>query len=148
MSLAEVLVATALTITVMGAVLGALGSAQMTLVAQSDAADEWQRVRVGVDAITRDLLTATEALPFAGGILILADAGERTYYVRDGTLRRVDGDGTDWPVVDGVREIVCERIAGGRVRVRLRMQGTGFPVRGAHVAFDVGLRNMIDGSPR
>jgi hypothetical protein len=146
-SLAEVLVATVLTMTVMAAVLGALGSAQATVVAQSDAADERQRMRVAVETITRDLLTARDFLPFPGGILIVGDAGERTYYARGGTLRRVDGDGTDLPVVDGVADIVCERMSVNRVRVRVRMRGTNFPLRGTDVVFDVAPRNMIHGPP-
>ncbi len=148
MSLAEVLVATALTMTVMAAVLGALGSAQTMVIAQSDASDERQRIRVGVDAMTRDLLAASEVLPFIGGVLVVADAGERTYYARNGTLRRADGDGTDLPVVDGVREIVCERVGDRRVRVRLRMQGTKFPLPATDLVFEVAPRNMIHGPPR
>ncbi len=145
MSLAEVLVAAGLTLTVMAAVLGALGSAQTMVVAQSDASDLRQRMRVGVDALTRDVRAASDVLPFAGGLLIVVGSTARTYYVRDGTLRRDDGDGSDVPVVDGVREIVCERVGEHGVRVRLRMLGTHFPLP---VVFDVAPRNMIHGPPR
>ena len=75
-SLVEVLVATALTMSVMAGVLAALGPAQAAFVSQSDAADARQRMRVAVDAIRRDLLAGTEALPFAGGILIVSASGQ------------------------------------------------------------------------
>jgi hypothetical protein len=144
-SLGEVLVASAVTMSVMAGVVAALGSAQAAFVAQSEAADLRQRVRVGLDAITRDLLAATEALPFPGGILIVSGSRQGTYYTRAGTLRRDDGDGTDLPVVDGVREVEFEWV-GKRVRARLRMLGTR-RARDTEIVFEVGPRNMSHAPP-
>ena len=141
MSLIEILVATALTVSVMGGVLAALGPAQAAFVSQSDAADARQRMRVGVEAIRRDLLVATDALPFAGGILIVSGAREDTYYTKAGTLRHDDGMGTDLPVVDGVSDVVFERVSGRRIQVRLRMQRTRWAPAEAEIVFDVTLRN-------
>ncbi len=146
MSLVEVLVATTLTTAVMGGVLAALGSAQATFLWQSESADLRQRARVGVDALTRDLLMATEALPFPGGILIVSGPQQHTYYVRAGTLRHDDGQGTDLPVVDDVAEMAFEAAGEGRIRVRLRMRSTPRSARDAEIVFDVAPRNMGHGN--
>jgi hypothetical protein len=90
-SVVEVLVATAVTTSVMGGVLAALGPAHATFVALADAGDVRQRLRAGVEAISRDLLAATEALPFPGGILIVSGPVQHTYYAKSGALRVDDG---------------------------------------------------------
>jgi len=144
-SLVEVLIAAALTLSVMGGVLAALASAQAAFVSQSDAADVRQRMRVGVDAITRDLLVAADAFPFPGGILIVSGSRQDTYYARAGTLRHDDGEGTDLPVVDGVRDVVFERVGERRVQVRLRMQGPSWPAPDTEIIFDEAPRNRGPG---
>ena len=87
MSLVELLVATTLTTTVMAGVLAAIGSAQAAFVAHSETADARQRLRVGIEAITRDLLVANEALPFRRrDPRSCRGRGSSTYYARSGTL--------------------------------------------------------------
>ena len=140
------LVAATLTISVMAGVLSALGPAQAAFVSQSEAADVAQRLRVVVDALTRDLLPATEAMPFAGGILILSGPRQHTYYTRHGVLRHDDGEGTDLPVVDGVSDVMFERV-GRRIQIRLRMQRTPWSAGEVEITFDVAPRNMSHGAP-
>jgi hypothetical protein len=139
------LVAMAVTTTVVGGVVGTLASAQAQFVLQSASADVRQRLRVGVDAISRDLLTATAALPFPGGILIVSGPVQHTYYVRAGTLRHDDGRGTDLPVLDDVAEVAFERVGERRVRVRLEMRSTWQTAHDAAIVFDVSPRNMGGG---
>ena len=145
MSLVEVLVATTLTSSVMAGVLAALGPAHATFVALADAGDVRQRLRVGVEAVTRDLLAATEALPFPGGILIVSGEAQHTYYAKSGVLRVDDGEGNDLPVVDGVADAGFEAAGERRIRVRLRMRGTRRSSRDVELAFDVTPRNMGGG---
>ncbi|HEY6362425.1 MAG TPA: hypothetical protein VIX63_15035 [Vicinamibacterales bacterium] len=142
MSLVEMLVATTLTTTVVGGVLGTLASAQMEFVSQSSSADVRQRLRVGVDAIRRDLLPATAALPFPGGILIVSGPAQHTYYVRAGTLRHDDGRGTDLPVLDDVAAMEFEAVGERRIRVRLEIRSTWKTARDAAIVFDVAPRNL------
>ena len=142
MSLVEVLVATALTTSVMAGVLATLGPAHATFVALVDAGDVRQRLRVGVEAVTRDLLVATEALPFPGGILIVSGPVQQTYYAKSGALRVDDGRGTDLPVVDGVSDVAFESVGERRIRVRFRMRATRPSARDVELVFDVAPRNM------
>ena len=145
MSLVEVLVATGVTTSVMAGVLGALGSAHATFVALADAGDVRQRLRVAVEALTRDLLVADEGLPFAGGILVVSGPEQHTYYVKSGILRVDDGRGTDLPVVDGVSAVAFEGVGARHIRVRLRMQATRPSGRDVELVFDVAPRNMGGG---
>jgi hypothetical protein len=144
-SLVEVLVATTLTTSVMAGVLAALGPAHATFIELADAGDVRQRLRVGVDAVSRDLLAADEALPFAGGILVVSGPGQHTYYVKARTLRVDDGRGTDLPVVDGISDVAFERVGERRVRVRLKTKATRPSGRDVELVFDVAPRNMGGG---
>ena len=139
------LVAAALTTTVAGGVVATVASAQAEFVSQSESADVRQRLRVGFDTLAADLLTATEALPFPGGILIVSGPEQRTYYVRTGTLRRDDGKGADLPVLDDVAGMVSERLGERRIRVRLEMRSTWRTARDAAIVFDVAPRNINRG---
>jgi hypothetical protein len=141
-SLVEVLVATGVTTSVMAGVLAGLGPAHATFVALVDAGDVRQRLRVAVEALSRDLLVADDGLPFAGGILVVSGPEQRTYYVKSGTLRVDDGRGTDLPVVDGVSEVAFESVGARHIRVRLRMQATRPSGRDVDLVFDVAPRNM------
>jgi hypothetical protein len=145
MSIVEVLVATGVTTSVMAGVLAALGPAHATFVALADAGDVRQRLRAGVEAISRDLLPADEALPFPGGILIVSGPVQHTYYARSGVLRVDDGEGTDLPVVDGVSEVAFESAGERRIRVRLKMKATRPSGRDLELQFDVAPRNMAGG---
>lgn len=142
MSLVEVLVATGVTTSVMAGVLAALGPAHATFVARVDAGDVRQRLRVGVEAVRRDLLAATDALPFPGGILVVAEPSPHTYYVRSGVLRVDNGRGTDLPVVDGVSDVTFEMVGDRRIRIRLVVKAARWPGREVELVFDVAPRNM------
>jgi hypothetical protein len=144
-SLVEVLVATTLTTTVMAGVLAALGPAHATFIELADAGDVRQRLRLGVEAVSRDLLAASEALPFPGGILIVSGSVQHTYYVRSSILRVDDGRGTDLPVVDGVSDVAFESVGERRIRVRLKMTTTRPSGRDLELVFDVAPRNMGGG---
>jgi hypothetical protein len=141
-SLLELLLATTLMTTVVGGVVGMLASAQREFVSQAESADVRQRLRVGVDAIARDLLPATVALPFPGGILIVSGPEQYTYYVRAGTIRKDDGHGSDLPVLDDVAAVAFERVGDRRIRVRLEMRSAGRTSPDAAIVFDVAPRNM------
>jgi hypothetical protein len=144
-SLVEALVATTITTSVMAGVLAALRPAHATFVSLADAGDVRQRLRVGVEAVTRDLLAATEALPFPGGILIVSGPVQRTYYAKSGMLRVDDGRGADLPVVDGVAGVAFESAGERRIRVRLRIKATRPAAHDAELVFDVAPRNMAGG---
>ena len=62
MSLAEMMIATAIMMTVTGGVFTLLNPIQGTFQAQPEVSDMLQRLRVGVDALTRDLLMAGAGL--------------------------------------------------------------------------------------
>ena len=145
MNLVEVLVATTVTTAVMGGVLAALGPAHATFIALADAGDVRQRLRVGVEAVSRDLLAASEALPFPGGILIVSGPAQRTYYAKSGVLRVDDGRGTDLPVVDGVSSVAFESVGERRIRVRLKMKATRASAPDVELVFDVAPRNVGGG---
>lgn len=119
MTIAEVLVASAVTTTVMGSVLAVLAPAQAALVTQSENTDARQRLRVAVDSLTRDLWSASAVLPYRHGdltesaITIVDGAAQRGYFLDDDLedgpqLRRVDRDGPDLPVVEGIASLTFE----------------------------------------
>lgn len=155
MTLTETLVAGALMMTVTGAVFGLVSKAEGTLQAQPEVADMEQRLRVAVDALTRDLLMASVVLPYRVGPVdpdppgsvfddrITVDLtspldttpSSRTYYLRrsDCTLMQYDGDRTDLPVVDHVVELAFEHVGSPRtrlVRVTLRVEAAAASLRG------------------
>jgi hypothetical protein len=133
------------TTSVMGGVLAGLGPAHAAFVALVDAGDVRQRLRVAVEAVSRELFAATDALPFPGGILIVSGPVQRTYYAKAGALRVENGQGTDLPVVDGVSEVLFETVGERRIRIRLRMKATSPSARDVEFVFDVAPRNMGGG---
>jgi hypothetical protein len=143
-SLAELLVAAAVTTVVMGGVLAALGPAHAVLLTQADAQDVTQRLRVASEALTRELLAATLVRPHAGtgGMAIRQGPSERVYFV-DGAasqLRRVDAGGTDLPVLDGVAAMSVEFIGdAGPVPPSRLADGPWLPDAAAPDRFDADL---------
>jgi hypothetical protein len=129
MSLVELLVATMVTSAVSAGVLGTLRQSQSAFRWQSEAADVRQRLRVGVDTLTRDLMVATAAIPAPGRITLVQGPARHTYYrdVNALQLRHDDGQGTDLPVLDQVTELAFAEegaVAGQRhIRVRLAVAG-------------------------
>jgi hypothetical protein len=68
-SLAELLVATALTCVVLGGVATAVRPLQSSFAAEQEAIDLQQRVRVAVETMTRDLRTAASVRPYRVGAI-------------------------------------------------------------------------------
>ena len=141
MSIIELLIASMVTAVVSAGVLGAVADGQRAFTRQAEAADARQRLRVGVDALRRDLMLATAVIAAPGGITIVQGAARKTYYRDPGTsqLRQDDGAGTDLPVVDQVSDLTFaeEAVAGGGRRVRVR-----FAVAGVAAGVVVAPRNM------
>ena len=141
MSLIELLVAAMVTSTVSAGVLGTLRQSQSMFRWQSEAADVRQRLRVGVDTLTRDLMMANAVLPAPGRVTLVQGPARHTYY-RDATasqLRHDDGHGTDLPVLDQVTELAVEEegAAAGPTHIRVRIA-----VAGVRAEFVVVPRNV------
>jgi hypothetical protein len=114
MTLVELLVGALLTACVMAGVLSALSSSQALLVAQADAVDVSQRLRVTSDLLMHDLRSATLVLPYGpdgpadGAFTIRTGVRHRVYHVAASQLRRADDDGASLPVVDGIARLAVE----------------------------------------
>ncbi len=155
MTITETLIASALTMTITGAILSLVVPAEGTFQAQPEVADMEQRLRVAVDALTKDLVMSSEVLPYRTGPVNPDPAGSffddritivltppletlpvsRTYYLRsaDATLMRYDGVVTDLPVVDHVVKLAFEHIgypSTRRVGVTLRVEAASASLRG------------------
>jgi hypothetical protein len=154
-TLTETLIASALMMTVTAGVFSVVSPAQGTFQAQPEVADLEQRMRVAVDALTRDLLVASAVLPRRTGAVnadppesffddritvvlttpLDAAPSSRTYYLRnnDATLMQYDGESADFPVVDHVVKLLFEH-AGypntRRVGVILRVEAAPASLRG------------------
>jgi prepilin-type N-terminal cleavage/methylation domain-containing protein len=129
-TLVELVMALGIMLVVTALIVDILGHARRRFEAEPEIADRHQRLRVGVDALYRDLLMASTVLPyrtappvsdppgtFKDDVITIvherAGAGDtvRTYYLRrdpaSGTsqLMRAEGGGGDAPVVDGVASL-------------------------------------------
>jgi hypothetical protein len=154
-TLTETLVASALMMTVTGAVFAVVNPAHGSFQAQPEVADLEQRMRVAVDVLTRDLLMASAVLPRRAGpvrpdppasffedrVTVMLStpldpaSSSRTYYLRssDATLMQYDGETTDSPVVDHVVALSFEHVGypdTRRVRVLLRVEAAPASLRG------------------
>jgi hypothetical protein len=154
-TITETLIASALMMTMTGSIFSIIIPAQGTFDAQPEVADMEQRMRVAVDALTRDLVQASALLPYRAGPVradppgslfddritmvvsaaVDATPSSRTYYLRrdDATLMQYDGDRTDSPVVDHVVNLLFEHIGYPRtrlVRVTLRVEAAAASLRG------------------
>jgi type II secretory pathway pseudopilin PulG len=113
-TLVELLVAAVVTAAVMAGVLASLASSQALFVAQAEAIDVTQRLRVASDVLTRDLRSATLVLPYGPGgpgddvMTIRAGTRRRVYHVAASGLRRSDDGGADLPVLDGIARVAVE----------------------------------------
>jgi hypothetical protein len=113
-TLVELLVAAVVTAAVMAGVLAALASSQALFVAQAEAIDVTQRLRVASDVLARDLRSATLVLPEGpegpgGGVMTIRTGARRRVYHVDATgLRRRDDGGADLPVLDGIARVEAE----------------------------------------
>ena len=143
MTLVELLVAAVVTAAVMAGVLSALASSQALFVAQADAIDVSQRLRVASDVLARDLRGATLVLPYGpdgpGDIAITIRTGERrrVYHVAASVLRRADDGGADLPVLDGIARVAVEyEAADGPLAREALTDGPWLPHAGDPDRFD------------
>lgn len=130
MTIGEVLIASAITLTLMGTVLGVTAPLQRVFDSQPEYADMHQRLRAAIDALTKDLLAAAPpVMPYraglrkddpSAGVFYRPDAitvvpppwdpggGAHTYYLKSdpsagtGQLMRYDGEESDLPLTDHV----------------------------------------------
>lgn len=121
-TLVELVVAMALMIGLTAAVFGALEGAPDAYAAQNETVDMYQRARVAVDALHRDLVGASLVIPYRWGVaspdppgtfkpdaVTAVGAGTTTYWLKSddasGTcqlMSRAGGGAADVPVVDSV----------------------------------------------
>ncbi len=115
----EVLIASAITITVVGAIVAVITPAQTMLRAQGDAADLHQRLRAIADTLAGDLRAASAVRPYRVGAVrddgnagiyyrpdtmtVLGDT-TRTYYLKTDSfeLMQYDGGLSDLPMIEHV----------------------------------------------
>jgi prepilin-type N-terminal cleavage/methylation domain-containing protein len=143
-TLTELLVVMAITLGLMAALFGVVQPAQGIFDAQPELADMQQRLRVGVDVLTHDLLMANApVMPYRVGrrqsdpergvffrpdtISVLsapwdgATVESHTYYLRrdpaagEFQLRHYDGASTDRPVLDHVVQLKFEYFGAGQI---------------------------------
>ena len=132
MTIIDILVATAVMLAVLGGVFGMLGPAQAPSQAQPETSDVHQRLRVAVDAISRDLMMAGSGMPEAVPALMpdrhaitavyvpwgASASASHTYYLKNDPasgapqLMHYDGKVTDSPVVDHVVKLEFEYFDG------------------------------------
>ena len=145
-TIVELLVATAIMLGLMAAIFGLANPAQGIFNAQPELSDMQQRLRIGADALAKDLLTAgVPVMPYrvgqrgsdpAGGIyyrrdtisLVSAPWGDTairsdTYYLDSDVsggvyqLRHYDGGESDLPVVDHVVKLEFEYFGADQTRI-------------------------------
>jgi hypothetical protein len=168
-TLAELLVASAISVTVVAAVLGVAIPAQRTFAVEQEAADMQQRLRVAGDALARDLRNARLVWPYRVGaighdpasgiffrpdtisLLLRPDSNEgarpvtRTYYLRiapERQLARYDGGAGDFAMVPDVIALAFEYFADGVLAPIALTDGPWYPDDTSPDRFDVDLRRI------
>ena len=145
-TIAELLVATAIVLGLMGTLFGLTNQAQGVFDAQPELSDMQQRLRIGVDQLAKDLLMAgVPVMPYRVGdidhdpdigvfyrddtISLVSAPWEDaaivsdTYYLRSDIatstfqLRHYDGAATDLPVVDHVVKLAFEYFDAAQMRL-------------------------------
>jgi hypothetical protein len=175
MTLAELLIAAAITASLGGAIVLVMGPAQAVVRAEQDSADMEQRLRFAVDTLSRDLLSASDVLPYRIGAvapdppgsvfpdratMVFVDpqtlaASTRTYYFKQATqqLMMYDGDRTDSPVLDQVSGLSFRYLGeppASLVRVTITARPLWVPLQLPNAArtieFDVAPRGIARGA--
>lgn len=90
MNATEVLIAAALTLTITGAVLGLVRPAQASFRSQSEAADMHQRLRAGVEALSRDFVMAGAGIAASTAAVMPYRVGSRGSDPEAGVFYRPD----------------------------------------------------------
>ena len=124
-SMVEVLIASAITVTITGAILAVINPAQTLVRAQGDAADLHQRLRAATDTLAGDLRAASAVRPYRIGatrddgaagvyyrpdtLTVVGDAMTTYYFKADSSeLMRYDGGSSDLPIVEHVVRLTFE----------------------------------------
>src|SRR5207244_4453649 len=122
----EILIASGITITVMGGIVAVVNPAQALVRVQGEAADLHQRLRAGADTLTGDLRGANAVRPYRVGairddsvagiyyrpdtIAVLGTTMTTTYYLKTDAaeLMQYDGGVSDLPMVEHVVGLTFE----------------------------------------
>ena len=129
-ALAELLVGAAITLVVTLSLARTVQQAQGSFQAQPERADMQQRLRVAVDALTRDLLLAGAGLPTHTAAVLpyrIDDAETGVFYRRDAVTVRH----TSWDVSETVTTtyyVRFDRATGTPQLVRANDEGSDFPM--------------------
>jgi prepilin-type N-terminal cleavage/methylation domain-containing protein len=131
-SLVEVIVALGISLTVIGAIFELVEQSRRRFAAEPDIVDRQQRVRVAVEALSRDLLMARAVMPYRASGASADPPGTfkndeativgeprpgrepvaRTYFLRrdasGSQLMRIEDDGNAVPVVAGVASLAFD----------------------------------------
>ena len=133
MTTIELLIASTLSVLVLGAVLTVVTPVQAVVRAQGDAGDMHQRLRAAADALTNDLRVATSVRPYRIGavrddglagiyyrpdtIAVIGTAMTTYYWKRDTLqLMQYDGGRSDLPMIDHVVRLTFDYLAPASVR--------------------------------
>lgn len=157
MTIGELLIASAITLTLMGTVLGVTAPLQRVFDSQPEYADMHQRLRAAIDALAKDLLAAAPpVMPYraglrkddpSAGVFYRTDAitlvpmpwdpgaGAHTYYLKGdpstgtGQLMRYDGNESDLPLMDhlGGLEFAYFDASGAALASETFQDGPWFP---------------------
>lgn len=128
MTTIELLVATVISVLVLGAVLAVVSPVQAVVRAQGDAGDMHQRLRAAADTLTNDVRLATSVRPYRIGAvrddslagiyyrpdtLAVIGTATTTYYWKRDTLQlmQYDGSRSDLPMIDHVVRLTFDYLA-------------------------------------
>lgn len=156
MSLSETLISSGIMMAIAGSLFTLVEPAQRTFNGQLEAADALQRLRVGVETLSRDLRMADAVLPGeSGGIEIRLASPEaegtitRHYLLRPDAssgpfqlVRRDGSESADVPVLDRVVMLQFEYLCEAAFRVRVTLG-----IADRQIRFDVVPRNPRAGDP-
>lgn len=128
MTTIELLIATLISVLVLGAVLAVVTPVQAVVRAQGDAGDMHQRLRAAADTLTNDVRLATSVRPYRVGAvrddgmagiyyrpdtLAVVGTATTTYYWKRDTsqLMQYDGGRSDLPMIDHVVRLTFDYLA-------------------------------------
>jgi hypothetical protein len=127
MTVAEVLIATAIALSILGGVIAAVAPAQVAFATQQERVDLQQRVRVAVETIAHDIRMAASIRPYRTGAV--DDDGRAGVFFRAGTLSvRLAAAPPGGPVGDSSRTYYLRVSAEASQLMRYDGAASSFPV--------------------
>jgi hypothetical protein len=128
MTTVELLIGSAISVLVLGAVLAVVTPVQAVVRAQGDTGDMHQRLRAAADALTNDVRLATSVRPYRVGAIrddglagvyyrpdtiAIVGTAVTTYYWKRDTLQlmQYDGERSDLPMIDHVVRLTFDYLA-------------------------------------